>query len=147
MTTGSLSPYETYKGVVAGVDCDLMGHMNTARYAAVFDAATWAMLRVLGYSWKPDNIGGWADAKNVTEYFGELAVDASYNVVTSVSRVGTKSVTFVHELRRIDDTGVAARCEVVLVSFDRLARKSSPLPDEFRSRAEAHVEHAISPGG
>jgi acyl-CoA thioester hydrolase len=112
-----------------------MGHMNTARYAAIFDAATWTFLRALGYQWRVDAQWGWADVKNTFEYLRELPVDSHYYVSSFVSRLGGASFTLIHELHRSDESYLAARCEAILVSFDRHARKSVKLTDEFRARA------------
>jgi len=140
--TQTQAAHETFRGMVCGVDCDLMGHMNTARYAVIFDAATWTFLRALGYRWQVDGQSGWTDAKNTFEYLRELPVDTQYYVLSSVSRLGGASLTLIHELYRSDESCISARCETILVSFDRHARKSMKLTDEFRERASQFLRMA-----
>lgn len=129
----------TYTGYVHGVDCDLFGHLNTARYGAIFDSATWRMLGVLGYRWQPGGTIGWADVKNTITYEGEVPVDSDVQVVSRVSRVGDKSVTLVHELAVDGHAQRAATIEAVLVQFDLRERKAVRVLDDFRREALKYV--------
>lgn len=122
----------TYVGVVHGVDCDLMGHLNSARSAAMFDSATWSMLKLLGYRWRADTQLGWVDRKNVIQYEREVAVDMPVRVITRVTRLGEKSITLLHELQTADPWTRATTFEAVLVQFDNQLRCSTPIPDAYR---------------
>ena len=138
---------ETYRGVVHGCDCDLMGHLNTVRYAAIFDSATWTMLRHLGYRWTREAQAGWADIRNVFEYKQEIPVDAVIFVESNISRLGKTSLTLHHELQYEDalHPGGAARGEVVLVRFDLRERRPDPHPDDFRLAVLPFIAHSNGP--
>lgn len=122
----------TYVGVVHGVDCDLMGHLNTARSAAMFDSATWSMLSRFGYRWHRDAQLGWVDLKNVIQYQREVAVDSKVRVITRVTRLGEKSITLLHELQTAEPWTIATTFESVLVQFDNQLRCSIRIPDAHR---------------
>jgi len=122
----------TYSNLVHGVDCDLMGHLNSARAAAMFDAATWSMLKRLGYRWQRDAALGWVDVKNVIEYEREVPVDTAIRIVTSVRRLGEKSITLWHELQTGEPWTRATTFEAVLVQFDIQRRRPTPIPDGYR---------------
>lgn len=123
----------TYTGYVHGVDCDVMGHLNTARSAAMFDSATGALLSRLGYRWRPDAELGWVDVKNIIEYKREVPVDTGVRIVTRVIRMGEKSLTLLHELQRGEPWELATTCEAVLVQFDNQRRCSTRIPDDRRA--------------
>lgn len=125
----------TYSGAVHGVDCDLMGHLNTARYAAIFDSANWKMLALLGYRWQPGIRIGWADVKNVILYEREVRVDTVIEVTSCVSRLGTKSITLHHELFSRGETVRSASFEAVLVQLDLEQRVAIPLEEGCRALA------------
>ncbi|MFC4312900.1 acyl-CoA thioesterase [Steroidobacter flavus] len=132
----------TYTGIVHGVDCDVMGHLNTARSAALFDSATWAMLSRLGYRWRPDAEIGWVDRKNTIEYEREVPVDTPIRVVTRVTRLGEKSMTLLHELQVAEPWERATTFEAVLVQFDNRRRCATRIPDSHR----AEIAKYLSPG-
>lgn len=129
----------TYSGVVHGVDCDLMGHLNTARSAAIFDSATWKMLGLLGYRWRPDLRIGWADVKNVILYEREVRVDSAIQVQSCVSRLGTKSITVHHELYVEGEPQRCTSFETVLVQFDLERRLAVPLEERYRTQASQYL--------
>lgn len=129
----------TYTGMVYGVDCDVMGHLNTARSAAMFDSATWSMLKQLGYHWRRDAPLGWVDVKNVIQYEGEVAVDMPVRIVTRVVRLGEKSMTLLHELQTSEPWTRATTCEAVLVQFDNQLRRATRIPDEYRAEIARHL--------
>jgi acyl-CoA thioesterase FadM len=129
----------TYSGFVHSVDCDLMGHLNTARSAAIFDSANWKMLGLLGYRWRPDHKVGWADVKNVILYEREVPVDSVIHVESCVSRLGAKSITLHHELFV---EGVSQRCtsfDAVLVQFDLVQRVAVPIEESYRTLASQYL--------
>lgn len=123
----------TYTSPVHGVDCDLMGHLNTARSAAIFDSATWRMLQQLGYQWHRDGELDWVDVKNVIQYEREVPVDSVLRVVSRVTRVGEKSITLLHELQVGEPWMRATTFEVVLVQFDTRRRCSAAIPPAHRA--------------
>lgn len=134
----------TYVGLVHGVDCDLMGHLNTARYAAMYDSATWSMLNRLGYRWRRDAELGWVDVKNVIQYEREVPVDTAVRVVTQVTRLGEKSMTLLHQLQIGEAWTRASTFEAVLVQFDNQRRVSTRIPDLHRAQAAKYlVETAV----
>lgn len=129
----------TYSGFIHGVDCDLMGHLNTARYAAIFDAASWRMFGSLGYRWSATAVLGWADVRNVIDYYSEVSVDSEVYTLSLMSRVGQKSITLVHELWVKGQSSAAARFEAVVVQFDLRMRRAVAIAAEYRSQALLRV--------
>jgi acyl-CoA thioesterase FadM len=129
----------TYTGMVHGVDCDVMGHLNTARSAAIFDSATWTMLSRLGYRWRPDAEIGWVDRKNTIQYEREVPVDQPIRVVTRVTRLGEKSMTLLHGLQVGEARELATTYEAVLVQFDNVRRCATRIPDSYRAEIARYL--------
>jgi acyl-CoA thioester hydrolase len=129
----------TYTGIVHGVDCDVMGHLNTARSAAIFDSATWVMLSRLGYRWRRDAEIGWVDRKNTIQYEREVPVDTPIRVVTRVTRLGEKSMTLLHELQVAESWERATTFEAVLVQFDNRRRAATRIPEANRAEIAKYL--------
>src|SRR5215207_8202537 len=116
---------ETARGVVYPNQCDAMAHMNVHYYVAAFDQAIWHLLLAIGYapSWVRERGLGWADVRYVIEYKRELHVGDLYIVLSGVSRVGRKSLTTFHEMRRMESDEIAAELEATSVYFDLSQRR------------------------
>jgi acyl-CoA thioester hydrolase len=54
-----------------------------------------------------------------------------------VQRLGTKSVSYIHEMRNVESDLVHSTSEQVTVLFDLKARKAIELDEEIRERARA----------
>jgi acyl-CoA thioester hydrolase len=129
---------ETARGVVYPNQCDAMAHMNVQYYVAAFDQALWHLLLAIGYppSWVRERGLGWADVRYVIEYKRELYPGDPYVVRSGITRVGSKSLTTFHEMRRSETNEIAAELEATSVYFDLAERRALPIPDELRSGAE-----------
>lgn len=127
----------TYSGVVYPAQCDAMGHMNVQYYVAAFDQAMWHLVHALGYRtvWQKEKGQGWADVQHNVTFSKELAVGSLFCVESTVSNVGTKSLTTHHRLYDMDGD-LCASNEIKSVYFDLVARKGVVLPEEIRSNAE-----------
>lgn len=127
----------TYSGVVYPAHCDAMGHMNVQYYVAAFDQAMWHLVHALGYRtvWQKERGQGWADVQHNVTFSKELAVGSLFRVESTVSTVGTKSLTTHHRLYDMDGD-LCASNEIKSVYFDLVARKGVVLPEEIRSNAE-----------
>jgi len=129
---------ETYRGVAYPWFCDSMGHLNTQFYAAMFDTASVQFLSVLApyAELRPKGIG-WADVRQLIEYKREVRHGAVLVARTTLKRIGTKSVEFVHALSNVETGVLHATSENICVLFDLEKRVGLPLDDAIRCRAAA----------
>ncbi len=130
---------ETYRGVVYPWHCDQMGHLNVQHYVGMYDQASVHLFAAFGLSHahvRETNMG-FADVRHVIEYKSELGPGTAVRMESRVTGIGNSSVRHEHRLLDIDSDEVAATFEVVSVYFDLGARKSAPLPQEFRDQAAA----------
>jgi len=131
-----------YKGVVHPELCDVMGHMTTRHYVAMFDDASYHFLfSVFGWSGeqaKTDN-RGWADVKHVIEYQDEVAAGDLLEIRASFTKIGNKSITVSYKMFNIAKNDLAATLESTSVYFDTLNRKAIPLTDEMQAAAKPYL--------
>jgi acyl-CoA thioester hydrolase len=133
---GLSNEVECYKGVVHPWLCDMMGHMTTRHYTAMFDDASYHMLAALGFTPAHLHAGiGFADVKHTTSFLSELTAGALIAVTGRVIRVGGKSLTTHFRLTDIHSGREAAKLESIAVQFDLKARRAIDLLPEIRERA------------
>ena len=126
-----------YKGVAHPWLCDVMGHMTTRHYVAMFDDASYHFLNTV-FGWQPQgsSIPGWADVKHIIEYQDEVPAGTLLEIRASIVRIGGKSITVRYEMHNIAKGDVAATLESTSVYFDLVARKAIPIPEDMKQRAE-----------
>jgi len=134
--------YEAARTVVYPWNCDSMGHFATQHYMKVFDDATYHLLGALGYSLRDagETRRGWADVSHKINYLRELRVGDLVVALSSVQRVGNKSLTYRTRLVRAEEP--QEDCAVltgVVVHFDLEQRCALVLPDAIRAAALAAI--------
>ena len=138
INSAMLPPTRTYQAIVYPAQCDAMGHMSVQYYVAAFDQAMWALVYALG--WRPDpdsDSRGFADVKHVVRYLRELRAGAPFAIDSHVADCGASSLVTNHKMIDVTTGELAAEAEMTSVHFDLIARKSTPLPDAFRSKLAA----------
>ncbi len=137
---------ETFRAVAYPWLCDSMGHMNTQHYCAAFDGATFHYLaRFAGPRAMKAEGRGWVDAKQTLEYRHEILAGDVLIVRTAMIRVGRSSLSFRHALYDIEDGGLRATSEHVVVHFDLVRRVSLELPESVARTAREHLNDAANP--
>lgn len=131
-----------YQGVAHPWLCDVMGHMTTRHYVAMFDDASYHFLfRVFG--WTPEQAAekqlGWADVKHVIDYSAEVGSGDLLTVTAEFTRLGGKSATMKYTMYNESRKEIAATLESTSVLFDMAARKAAPIEGEMREQAAKHL--------
>jgi acyl-CoA thioester hydrolase len=132
----------TARGTVYPWQCDHMGHMNVMWYVGKFDEATWHVFALLGLTptFLRERQRGMAAVAQEITYQREMLPGAVYSIYSRVLEVREKVIRFAHEMRD-DETGeVTATTILTGVYLDTQARKSCPLPENVRGRAQRMVE-------
>ena len=122
--------------------CDVLGHLTTRFYVAMFDDSSYHLLHsVFGWTGASDDEGkiGWADVRHLIEYQAEVAVGDLLEIRAGVTKIGTKSITVFYEMTNLGTNETAATLEVVCVLFDLKKRKAVALSDELRDMASKHL--------
>jgi acyl-CoA thioester hydrolase len=122
-----------FTGIVHPWLCDSFGHLNTRHYVAMFDDATHVLIAHLGY--RKGDAHGWVDVRNEIDYLAEVRAGAVVEISSSVTKLGTKSVTLCAEMRSFEGSLTHSRMQAVIVYFDLSRRCSARIPDEVREKA------------
>jgi len=115
-----------YRERVRFGDLDPMGHVNNAVFATYVESAR------VGY-WKAKI--GTMDiilARLEIDFRAPVSYGEEVEVTARVSRFGTKSLDFEHELRV--DGRVVAEAKSVCVAYDYDRGETIPLPEEWREK-------------
>ena len=135
---------ETLRRPVQPADCDLMGHMNVARYVdCVSDAMFSLMTRFgLGRAQMQARRLGLVAAHLEADYRAELLVGDVLVMQSRVLGVGRTSARFAHRLTLADTGALAFEASHVSVLFDLAERRATPFPDDIRAALHALAAEA-----
>ena len=91
--------------------CDVLGHMTTRHYVAMFDDAAYHMLySVFGWTGSSDdeNRIAWADVQHTIDYKAEVSAGDILEIEAKLTKIGNKSITIYYEMKNIGNNEVAA---------------------------------------
>ncbi len=132
-----------YKGVAHPWQCDILGHMTTRFYMAMFDDASYHFLHQL-FAWNGarNEAGtlGWVDVRHTINYNDEVNAGDLLEVRAALLKLGGKSMTVAYEMLNLGNGKVAATLEGVMVLFDLEERCAVTIPDELREMANKHLQ-------
>jgi acyl-CoA thioester hydrolase len=124
---------ETNKGVVHPWLCDVMGHLTTRHYTAMFDDASYHLVHACGVL--PSHAIGFVDAQITLKFNAELTAGSLFYIKSRLLNLGNKSFTALHTMFNSKNDSPVASAEAISVLFDLKLRQSIPLPDSFRTTA------------
>lgn len=121
-------------------DVDSFMHVNNIWQQSYFDMGkTEFYQRVLGITGVFDKLRI-ITASTHTNYLGQVRLQDDIEVVTSVSRVGTKSMTL--NQRIMSGDRCLTESTSVMVAFDFELQQTVPIPDEWRWKLAAYFIHS-----
>lgn len=133
-----------YKGVSHPALCDIMGHMTTRHYIAMFDDGSYLFIyKVLSWTGeiaKTEN-KGWADVRHIIDYQAEVAAGDLAEITAKLVKVGNKSITVAYKMDNLSKGQLAATLQSTGVYFDLLARVAIPITESIRHAANLHLVH------
>lgn len=119
-------------------DLDMLGHVNNVNLQHYLDQGKCIYFRdVVGMdiTWRD---GAFSTAATSTSYFNEVRLDDNIEVTTKITKIGTKSITFLQEIVECDTKVVKCQSISVLVAFDTTERKSVVIRDTWREKIVAY---------
>lgn len=118
--------------------CDMMGHLTTRHYMAMFDDASYVLL-FEATGWAPGVEAwaglGWADVRHELEYKDELSAGTIVEISGGVKRIGSTSIETCFEMRKMSGKSLAATMSAKTVFFDLALRKARPFTESMRDQA------------
>jgi acyl-CoA thioester hydrolase len=131
------------KGVAHPWQCDILGHLTTRFYVAMFDDASYHYLHTLfGWSGNTDAEGrlSWADVRHTINYQAEVMPGDLLEIRAGLVKIGGKSLTVTYEMNKLGSGEIAATLECVMVLFDRHERSAVTIPDDLRNTASQFLQ-------
>lgn len=124
---------ETGRHVVSSDMCDQMGHLTTRVYTALFDEASYELIKACGY--QVDAEQGFVDLELNMKFIAEIKEGGKFYIKSGIVKLGNSSFTAIHYMYNTDDDSLISICEEKAVIFDLKKRKSKPMTEEFRKMA------------
>ena len=124
--------------------CDVLGHMTTRHYVAMFDDAAYHMLyEVFGWTGSSDdeNKIAWADVNHTIDYKAEVSAGDILEIEAKLTKIGNKSITIYYEMRNLGKNEVAASLQVISVLFDLESRESVKISEGLKQLASKHLNN------
>ena len=124
--------------------CDVLGHMTTRHYVAMFDDAAYHMLyEVFGWTGSSDdeNKIAWADVNHTIDYKAEVSAGDILEIEAKLTKIGNKSITMCYEMKNLGKNEVAASLQVISVLFDLESRESVEISEELKQLASKHLDN------
>ncbi len=131
-----------FKAVAHPWQCDVLEHLTTRYYVAIFDDASYHYLhRLFGWNGSKDAEGklAWVDVRHTISYLAEVSAGDLLEVSGAIAKIGDKSITINYEMKRLADSEVVAKLECINVLFDLTQRTAARIPDALRHLAEKHM--------
>lgn len=128
----------SFRSVVDPTDCDFLGHMNVSKYFAACSDGVFAIQSEMGLT-ANDMRGGrrlsFAVVHAESDFKAELSAGDAIRLETSITEIGSKSITFRHRLIRSADNAVAFETLFKCVMLNLETRRSAGIPDDAREKA------------
>jgi acyl-CoA thioester hydrolase len=131
-----------FKGIAHPDMCDVMGHMTTRHYIAMFDDASYHFLyQAFGWSGvdaKTKKIG-WADVRHEIDYHCEVAEGSLVELTAKLIKLGKKSIKVQYDMHNVATNELAASLVSTSVYFDLNSRKAISLTESMRTQASPYL--------
>ena len=137
-----MAAVETWRGVVSPADCDVLGHMNVARYFGICGDGVFCFQTLLGLGPAELRSGrrlSFAVVHGESDFHAELHAGDVLYLTTGVVEIGGKSMTFRHCLFRMEDDKLSFEATFRTVLLDLRTRRAATVPADVRARAAAYM--------
>jgi len=122
---------------VRGYHLDVYGHVNNTRYLEFLEEARWTIKEKYFDFPETHNEGfGFVVVNTNINYRNYAELDDTLEIQTHVSKIGTKSATFRHEITLAGTEKLIADAVVTFVIIDRKSGKAIEIGENWRSKLE-----------
>lgn len=127
---------ETLRRIIAPEECDMLGHMNVARYFACVSDAGFGIMTAFGLG-REHLVGGrrqsFAVVHSDATFHAEVLAGEQVFMRSGITEIGHRSATFRHRLFRAPDDKLlfTSLFKCVLMDLDR--RRATAIDDELRA--------------
>ena len=133
-----MGKFLSFRSVVDPSDCDFLGHMNVSRYFAACSDGVLAIQSEMGLTAKDMREGrrlSFAVVHDESDFKAELAAGDSIYLETDILAIGSKSMTFRHQLFRAEHRQLAFETIFKCVLLSLADRRATEISDDIRENA------------
>lgn len=131
-----MKKFLTYKGAVMTWECDSNQHMNVMYYVNKFENAGRNMSMEIGVSDLMNDKIGFVVLEQKIQYLKEVFEDDLVYVESQLNHFSNKAMSMRHEMFNGQTKELVASMDIVGVLFDKVERKSLPIPDHIKPHLE-----------
>jgi len=138
-----MAAFLSFRSVVDPSDCDFLGHMNVSKYFSACSDGVFAIQAEMCLTAKDMRDGrslSFAVVHAESDFRSELAAGDAIRLETSIIEIGTKTLTFRHQLFKAEDNVLAFETIFKCVMLDLRSRRSAEIPADVRERASHWIE-------
>ncbi|MCP3027953.1 thioesterase family protein [Halobacillus sp. A5] len=118
-------------------ETDAAGHVNNTSYFIYLEEARGRFFQSNLENYQ--TFGRFIIASTKCDFLSQAYFNQQLIISTWISKIGTKSFQFKHEIKA-KDTGVSiAEAEAAIVYFNYEEQKSEPIPEDVRKRLEGQL--------
>jgi acyl-CoA thioester hydrolase len=121
-------------------ETDAGGHVNNTSYFLYFEEARTKFFSAIGFGPKEREHIHFIVARTECDFIAQAYGGQTLKVKTTVSKIGTKSYTMVHEIREAETEAIIAKGSAVIVCFNFQKQQSVTIPAELRTTLEAYLK-------
>ncbi len=119
-------------------DVDALGHINNTVLPVWFETARNPFFRIFQPDLKIDKKTWSLILAHIDfDFLQELTIECDVEIRSSVSRVGSKSFTTLHEAWQ--NGKLCVRGEAVLVHYDFNIKQTTPIPEHIKAQLSEHL--------
>ncbi len=133
-----MAKFVSYRSIVDPSDCDFLGHMNVSRYFAACSDGVLATQSELGLTATDLRNGrrlSFAVVNAVSDFKAELSAGAAIYLETDIVALGSKSISFCHQLYRAEDQKLSFESVFKCVLLSLESRRAVEIPEDVRAKA------------
>jgi acyl-CoA thioester hydrolase len=122
-------------------DIDGLKHVNNSVYFNYFDLGRVAYFKDIFRGTVDYFENGLIIASTKTDFFKQVSLEDSIEVVTKVVRIGNKSFDLLQQVRDAENQEIICESTTVMVCFNFKENQSMPIPEEWRQLIDAFEKH------
>lgn len=120
-------------------ETDAGGHVSNTSYFLYFEEARTKFFGTIGFGLKDRKNFNFIVARIECNFIAQSYASQILSVTTSVSRIGTKSYTLVHEIKDANTGALVANGSAVIVCYNFQEQHSIEIPTDLRTTLEEYL--------
>ena len=121
-------------------ETDAGGHISNTSYFLYFEEARTKFFASIGFGPIVREHIHFIVARTECDFIAQAYAGQTLKVKTTVSKIGTKSYTMVHEIKEVETGSIIAKGSAVIVCFNFQEQQSVRIPADLRKTLEAYLK-------